>query len=180
MGTGATVLKRRRRRSRYRRIDARDRTGSAGGAGSAADAPTLTLERWELVATGDQALLHVAGRWEPAPPKHVVLVRCTAEAIDTVEPLPPGATTTADGAWTVGFAIDPEAAHDRLLLWPGAGSGVALPTPRRKAEPLVGALQDGQATVRAQAAPPAGKPCSAVDQDLLDRIARAKALAGQD
>jgi len=145
-----------------------------------AEQPTLTLERWELVAMGDQALLHVAGRWHPAPPPRIVLVRCTADAIDTVEPLPPGATTTDTGAWTVGFAIDPEAANDRLLLWPGAGSGVTLPTPRRKAEPLVGTLQRAAEAAAQEALRLPGEPRPAVDEDLLDRIARAKALAGQD
>jgi hypothetical protein len=200
------------------------------------DQPTLILERWELVATtDDDALLRLAGRWHPAPPARVELVRATADAIDAIAPLPPGATLADDGTWSVAFAIDAEATvRDRLILWSGGGQGVPLPAPVRPATPLVGTVQKGQAAERAQlehelartatveadlrhlldarerelaqlrselgeqraryataagelpveeaVAPAAGpdeKPWSRADRELLDRIARAKALAGQ-
>jgi hypothetical protein len=118
----------------------------------APEQPTLTLERWELVPspTGD-ALLRLAGRWDPEPPARVQLVRCTPDPIDAIAPLPPGAQLESDGSWAVAFAIDAEAAiRDRLVLWPGGGQAIVLPAPVRRSAPLVGTVQEGQAAERAQ------------------------------
>src|SRR4051812_17947065 len=111
---------------------------------SAHDQPALTLERWELVATAKgEALLRLAGRWHPAAPPRVELVVCAADSIDAVAPLPPGPVPAEDGLWSVAFAVDAEAAvRDRLVLWSGAGEGVALPAPARPAVPLVAKLQE--------------------------------------
>jgi hypothetical protein len=131
-------------RYRYKRIAPSD-------ASPAPDQPALTLARWELVAgAGDDALLRLAGRWHPAPPEHVELVRCSADAIDAVAPLHPGPVTASDGTWSVAFAVDAAASSERLVLWSGAGLGVALPAPARPATPLVAKLQEEQAAERAQ------------------------------
>ena len=121
-------------RRRRRRRDRDDETAPT----TALDkAPRFDAELCETVdAGGEDSLLRVAGRWSPAAPSDVVLVRFGAGTIERFEPLPPGPASGRDGLWRAAFQVaqgDATGAHFALMTPDNAA--VALPRPTRRGAP---------------------------------------------